>query len=288
MNNERLHSAARGERVTPDAELCDATCVRLEQAGEEPTDELYTTVVLPWSAAGAISNGGFDYLFEGMFIARDPGYEHTLAAFERIGATACATAFREALGWLGSPPPAESGGRLARLKATPQEERSRVLRAFYAASQELERQLAAYIRAHSAELEARQTWMGQLGDLRIRAPHTLEQVRDDTVLRSFDLYECSADVGWARPLAFGTALLVLALGSTAAGAVYGWHWFVPAVAAAALAWRALQPRWWIFLRCGTEEVRLGGWLEVDEPIFSFTSDVVKLTRLRALEAEDGP
>jgi hypothetical protein len=53
-------------------------------------------VVWTWHAKGIIDNGGFQYLFEGIF-ETDPYYAGTLAAFRAIGAEQCAAALEEAL-----------------------------------------------------------------------------------------------------------------------------------------------------------------------------------------------
>jgi hypothetical protein len=53
-------------------------------------------VLWTWHASGIIGNGGFQYLFEGVF-ETDPYYAGTLAAFRTIGTQECAGALEEAL-----------------------------------------------------------------------------------------------------------------------------------------------------------------------------------------------
>lgn len=272
--------------MNPDFELCDATYCRLEQAGEEPTDELYVTIVMTWSAGGGIGNGGFEYLFEGAFFQRDPRYERTLAAYERIGAASCAAAFREALGWLGSPPPSDRVERLRRLERVPEVERTRVAKAFWAAQPELERQLAQFIRAHAVELDARGASEDRLGDLRLRHPRKLEQVVGETVSRSFDLAEWSAEAGEGRAFGLAAALAAVSVALGAVAAARGWWWLAASVVAAILAVRAARPRAWLILRRGDEQVQLGGWDAVDDQVFSFIAQVVKATHVGVSVEDD--
>jgi hypothetical protein len=279
--------------VSPDAELCDATYCQLEVAGEEPTDEVYTTIVLAWAASNAINNGGFEFLFEGAYFQRDPRYARTLAAYERIGASACAGATRDAIAWLGSSPPADQVQRMARVQAVPKDERGRVACAFYAGKAELERHLADYIRAHAAELEARPPGEHRFGDLRLAGPRRLQQLRDDgEVAATYDLSEwkpdvCSArrDSTWCARFAM-LAVVLAALGLWATGFVARFLCFLAAGGAAHLAVFAYQVRLWLVLRRGAEEVWLGDWARDDLLAMSFASGIVVSTRLRASEIGD--
>lgn len=269
-----------------DFRLCNDAYCCLEQVGEEPSDELYQTIVLAWSASGAIGNGGFEYLFEGAFYDRDPNYQGTLAAFERIGALTCAAAFREALGWLGAPSPSDSATRLEQVEGVSGDVRERVNRAFWSGKEELERQLAAYIRGHRAELDARRsTAVGQLGDLRIQPPNRLLQLRRGAVARSFELEEWRAELSVQRALFFGSAwgggVLVLA------GLAFSSHpvWIIPAAVAAAVAVHALRPRAWLVLSRGADRVRLGGWPTWNGQVFSFVAEVAKRSKSSCMQPE---
>ncbi|MBX3469619.1 MAG: DUF4375 domain-containing protein [Planctomycetes bacterium] len=262
-----------------DFKLCNDTYLRLEQVGEEPSDELYQTIVLAWSASGAIGNGGFEYLFEGAFYDRDPGYARTLAAYERLGAIASAAALREALGWLGVPPPSDSARRIERFKTVPKEERERVAKQFWSGKAELERQLANYIRAHEAELAARDaTSVGALEDLRIMEPNRLEQLVDREVVQSYDLGEWEADLRVERSFVPVLPLVTVALAFAASAVLLSPVWSAPAVVAAILALHELRPRAWLVLSRGSERVKLGGWSSMDGTTFSFVTEVVKRSR----------
>jgi len=68
--------------------------------------------VWTWHAKGIIDNGGFQYLFEGVF-ETDPYYAGTLAAFRAIGAEQCAAGLEEALQQFpGGKPPLDRDRRI--------------------------------------------------------------------------------------------------------------------------------------------------------------------------------
>ena len=82
-------------------DLCDQIyCSMVSQYGEN--DDLYLddvrkmTISFIWQISGILGNGGFQFLFEGLF-SPDPTFKETISAYRRIGCTATADIFVEAL-----------------------------------------------------------------------------------------------------------------------------------------------------------------------------------------------
>lgn len=277
-----------------DAALCDATYGAVELFGEEPTDDLYATVVLPWAAYGAVSNGGFEHLFSGAFFDRDPGYARTLAAFERLGAAGCAAALREAVAWLGQPVPAEPEERVRRYEAVEKAERWRVAQACWAGRPELERTLASFIRARAPELEGCKGRESRLGDLRLRREGQLVELRGVVVVRSFDLREWTADLeSWPRlaptrlQVVAVAGLLLLSVGAVALGRRWA-ALLLGAGAVVACAQLRLTWRVWLRLRRGDEVVRLGGWSDMTVERFSFATAAAQMSLAAAGDEDESP
>lgn len=236
-----------------DPQLCDSVHGRLVQAmnavGLDPAHDLERVIVLTWDAAGAIGNGRFEYLFEGRFFDRDPGYAQTLKGFEVIGATDAHAAFREALAWFpDSRAPADAEARLEHYSVLSEVERDRVNTRFWRSKEAYARALARYIREHRREIE--ELLLGHLRrgppgvdfddiiqrheHLRLMKPGILEQLHGETVTRRFDLREWAPDLGVGR----GGAGLSL------------------------------------FLRRGGDEVVVGRWSAMEEKLFSFIAMIV--------------
>jgi hypothetical protein len=84
-----------------DFELCCKVCHHLTRFyGEKTPASQYPsaerTVVLVWTAAGIIENGGFRYFFSSV-LPGDPDYSLTIKAFSDIGARNAADVIRRAI-----------------------------------------------------------------------------------------------------------------------------------------------------------------------------------------------
>ena len=97
---------------------------------------------------GLISNGGFNYLFEGI---GDPEFSLAAKAFEAIGCEPAAAAFRRANALFPNGVPKDQGERLHIYRSGTAEERYEIDTQFMSASKQLDSALAAYIRRHAEE-----------------------------------------------------------------------------------------------------------------------------------------
>jgi hypothetical protein len=137
-DDSELASALHGRIVLHHGETLDASKLSQEERA----------VLLVEAAVGIIGNGGFNYLFEGDFPG-DPYYHLTAEAFEAIGASKAAAAFRKALGLFpDSKPPTDRHKRLWLYRRGTGEKRHEIDCQFWDASKEIDKALAAYIRAH--------------------------------------------------------------------------------------------------------------------------------------------
>jgi len=134
---------------TDDSELCDAVFSRFAELNNRINVDSYTeeerVVTLVLHATGIIGNGGFQYLFEGEFNG-DPGYIHTAAAFETIGASESHAAFQRALGLFGGRYPPDREQRIAAYLNVPKDQRDAIERQFYDDEENMRSGLARYIR----------------------------------------------------------------------------------------------------------------------------------------------
>ena len=132
-----------------DFDLCNGVFGRFAEFDNEIDVESYSeeerVVTLAWHAGGIISNGGFEFLFEGDFNG-DPGYVYTAAAFQTIGAASSYSAFQKALGAFGDHYPSEASERIAIYKKLPEEERRSINRQLWDDSENARSCLARYIR----------------------------------------------------------------------------------------------------------------------------------------------
>lgn len=292
--------------------LCDEVVQRLEGAadalGAEPTGAEERAIVLTWHASGVVGNGGFEYLFEGGFYVRDPGYAHTLAGFEAVGATAKAAALREALGWFpGSTPPEDPRARLAAFVAAPADERQRLNERFWAESDAFTTKLAGYIRANQAAVEdalrryeerrppglPRGMAVVRCGDLRLCMPRSceesderpgppaarLETLAGDQVVRTFDLTEWTPAL--ESRLRWWPSLLAILVAFTLpfVRAHFGlprWVAWPPGLLLIVVAAWCLDRRTSLVLRRGAERVVVRAWTgaELEPPLLSFLARVV--------------
>lgn len=141
-----------------DFDLVNGVSVRLEQAaeaiGKSPSREQEFVILFTTGAAGVIGNGGFLYLFEGMFLDEDPGLAKTIAAFEALGVEDACTAFREALAHFPDGCPPDDGEERTKLyRAVPEEGRDRLDKLVWRSKETLYRQLAKYVRANKVAIE---------------------------------------------------------------------------------------------------------------------------------------
>jgi hypothetical protein len=143
-----------------DLDVCDRVFVRLvkaiEAVGAKPSREQEFVVVLTWHASGLIGNGGFECLFESGFLDEDdPDFVRTIAAFKTLGLETAASVFVETLAWFpGSKPPRDPSARTQMVRAIQKQERSRAFDRVWEDRRALPKQLAEYIRANKAEIEA--------------------------------------------------------------------------------------------------------------------------------------
>jgi hypothetical protein len=137
-----------------DFRLCDRLFGRIAERRANRFDvtgvpEEEATVALVWHTYGIVGNGGFHYLLEGDFDG-DPGFARTALAFREIGCARAAGALEQVLRCF-------PGGR-------PHEDVDRRLRhykkrfggvltgpdcQFFDAEEEIQKRLAAYIRARA-------------------------------------------------------------------------------------------------------------------------------------------
>jgi uncharacterized protein DUF4375 len=110
-------------------------------------------LILVFVATGSIGNGGFHFLFEAYWLAGDPTYAKTVAAFTAIGAHQCASAFRKALNVFPSTPPVDVVERTNQFEAAPEELRNAIDEEFLAVEEEIATLLANYIRRHKNSFE---------------------------------------------------------------------------------------------------------------------------------------
>jgi hypothetical protein len=141
-----------------DREVCNGVFMRLATAaqalGAGVSHESEAVVVLTWEAHGLIGNGGFECLYESPMLEEDPGFARTIAAFDSLGLHEVSGAFRETLQWFPSPgPPSSPWKRSDLVHARPKKERNSAYDRTYSERKLLPQKLAAYIRAHKAELE---------------------------------------------------------------------------------------------------------------------------------------
>lgn len=89
------------ETKSQDFNLCSTACERITQkyGGHVMVggiNEVERTVILVWTVAGIVENGGFRYLF-GSMLPGDPNYSQTITAFENIGCPKAANTIRQAI-----------------------------------------------------------------------------------------------------------------------------------------------------------------------------------------------
>lgn len=147
--------------VPRDFDLCDGIYLEFSSRDNEvdvaAMGEHERVVTLVWYSMGLIGNGGFRFLLSADF-RNDPGYVATAAAYARIGATASYRCFQDALALFPrGAPQADLDVRKAHFDAQPKEATDRINSAFWKSKPEIERALAAYIRANRAAIEAELT-----------------------------------------------------------------------------------------------------------------------------------
>jgi hypothetical protein len=136
-----------------DRSLCDRLFMRIAERHGNDIDfstvtEHERTVLLVWHSFGIIGNGGFQYLLEGDFKG-DPGFRETANSYRRIGcqaATACFDLLFDS--FPKAEIPADINKRLRRYQKSFSGFPNKVDGPFFAASKEIERCLAAHIRAN--------------------------------------------------------------------------------------------------------------------------------------------
>jgi len=138
-----------------DSSLCDRLFVRIaERSGNEldvtRTPEPDRTVQLVWHSYGIIGNGGFQYLLEGDFKG-DPGFQETANSYRRIGCKTAAACFDRLFACFpNGEVPADIDKRLRRYQNSFSGFPNKVDEPFFSASKDIERCLAAYIRANAS------------------------------------------------------------------------------------------------------------------------------------------
>ena len=141
--------------MSDDAEMVDAVACRLlEPDGRLPDampDGPARSLMLAYFGCGPISNGGFDSFFSGT-LPGDPYYRRFHAALSAVGLTEAADVFGKVLALFGPDgPPADDGYRLTKFRRADARVKGELLTAFFRATDNMERPLAAYIRAHPAD-----------------------------------------------------------------------------------------------------------------------------------------
>ena len=139
-----------------DSNVCNGLFGRLSDRYDEQLDvttasDPERTVLLVRQSCGIIGNGGFRLLLEEDFTV-DPAFRHTAGAYRAIGCAAAADAFDRLfaafpMGQL----PSDIGRRLRLYRKHFSGFPNAVDRPFWAAGEEIEKCLAAYIREHAAE-----------------------------------------------------------------------------------------------------------------------------------------
>jgi hypothetical protein len=134
-----------------DFDLCDGVYhLLVNRYGDDLSAMPTEGKVVMWTlhAQGIIENGGFQYLFEGVF-ETDPHYAGTLAAYRTVGAEECAGALEEALGLFPSgKPPVDRNRRLQMWRRHGWRWDHPTVCRFWDGSSQLHRLVAAYIRSH--------------------------------------------------------------------------------------------------------------------------------------------
>jgi hypothetical protein len=135
--------------IADDSELCNAVFCRFADFNNQIDVDAYSeeerVVTLAWHAAGIISNGGFEYLFEGDFNG-DSGFIYTAAAFKTIGAAESYAAFQRALAVFGGHYPTAPEERIAAFHRIPEHERTAISQQFWDDDSNMSSGLARYIR----------------------------------------------------------------------------------------------------------------------------------------------
>jgi Domain of unknown function (DUF4375) len=138
-----------------DSELCIGVAHLIHKRyGDQPDikemHEPERVFFVAWCAYGLVSNGGFNYLFEGI-----GGRDLSLAAkaFETIGCEPAAGAFRRAFALFPNGVPEDQGERLHIYRSGTGEERHEIDMQFMGASKQIDAALVAYIRRHAEDFK---------------------------------------------------------------------------------------------------------------------------------------
>jgi uncharacterized protein DUF4375 len=154
ISESRTDKAFQDRVSKKDRRLCDRILAGIttryhgDDLDVSELPEEHRVVLLVTSAQGIISNGGFNYLFEGSFKG-DPHYLLTAGAFEAIGCQKAANAFQEALALFpDGKPPIDMEERLQIYRRGKGEQRHKLDCAIWDSTVEIETKLANYIRSH--------------------------------------------------------------------------------------------------------------------------------------------
>lgn len=134
-----------------DFNLCSNICGKItDKYGANTSASNYPeaerTVVLVWTVAGIIENGGFRYLF-GSVLPGDPYCVLSIRAFENIGSFKAAEAIKKAVCLFPDcMPPAEDKKRIQWFEEQPEEMRNQLDTAFWDELDNITENLTKFIR----------------------------------------------------------------------------------------------------------------------------------------------